>query len=116
MEDPKDRALDDLETRIRIAKESALPSRQKEANEGLQAGIELIGSIVGGGILGYALDAVFGTKPFLLILFLFLGIGAGFLSVWKMTQGIGTGVGFSPLHKRKKDVKQSAEQGVKEQD
>lgn len=111
---PDDPRIEALESRIREAREAARPLGESGANEGLQAGIELIGAIVGGGVLGYALDFIFGTEPILLILFLFLGIAAGFLSVWKITQGIGTAVGFAPLHKRKKDAKQTLEQDVKQ--
>lgn len=110
MDDPRIKAL---ESEIRAAQEKNAGAGKADANEGLQAGIELIGSIVGGGVLGYALDSVFGTGPALLIFFLFLGIGAGFLSVWKITQGIGTAVGFAPLHKMEKDAKQVPEQDLK---
>lgn len=111
--DEQDRQLEALETRIRDARAHAAGEAPSSENEGLRAGIELVGSIAGGGGLGYALDAFFDTKPLLLVIFLCLGVVAGFLSVWKITQGIGTGVGFAPLRKQEKNVKQLPEQDVR---
>ncbi len=101
--------------RARIEKEqsaSAPPPEQAESaadssrgNAGIQAGIELIGGIVGGGALGLMLDRWLDTKPIFMILLFFLGTAAGFMAIWKTEQGIGTGVGFSSLHNRKKDAK-----------
>ncbi len=112
--DLKDRQLESLDARLREAEAAKPSSSAPQENEGLRAGIELIGSTVGGGVLGYALDTLFDTRPLFLLVFLCLGIAAGFLSVWKITQGIGTGVGFAPLHKGKKGAKQLPGQDLKD--
>lgn len=85
--------------------ETGAESSKTRGNAGLQAGIELIGGIAGGAGLGLLLDRWLDTKPVFMILLFLLGTAAGFLAVWKTEQGIGTGVGFSSLHNRKKDAK-----------
>ncbi len=42
---------------------------------------DLVSAVVAGGGLGWALDWLFGTGPWLLLLFFFLGIAAGILNV-----------------------------------
>lgn len=76
---------------------------------GMKAGIELVGAVLAGGALGWALDNWLGTKPVMLIIMLLLGIFTGFYNVWRTTQNIGSSVGFSELHRPKKDAKTSAD-------
>lgn len=88
-----------------------LTARQEKDAEnmsnGMRAGAELVGAIMAGGLIGWGLDSWLGTKPFMLIIFLLLGVCTGFYNVWRTTQNIGSGVGFSELHKRVKDAKTS---------
>jgi ATP synthase protein I len=42
---------------------------------------ELLAAVLVGGGIGWALDSLFGTAPFLLILMFLLGIAAGFVNV-----------------------------------
>ncbi len=51
--------------------------------EGLQAGIEVIGGLLGGGLLGWALDRWTGLRPLFLLLFLVLGGAAGLLNAYR---------------------------------
>lgn len=44
-------------------------------------GVTLVVSTVVGGLIGYGLDRLLGTKPWLLILFTILGIVAGFVEM-----------------------------------
>ncbi|WGF87774.1 AtpZ/AtpI family protein [Marinivivus vitaminiproducens] len=44
---------------------------------GLQAGIDIIAGFVGGGLIGYGLDYLFGTSPVFLILLILLGAAGG---------------------------------------
>ena len=46
-------------------------------------GTELVSAVVVGTIIGYILDMTFGTKPWLIIIFFFLGTAAGMLNVIK---------------------------------
>jgi ATP synthase protein I len=55
----------------------------------------LIGGPLGGGLLGWGLDSLFGTKPWLTLLMLFLGFGVGVRNVLRISkippgQGSGT--------------------------
>jgi ATP synthase protein I len=45
---------------------------------------EFVAAIVVGALIGWQFDAWFGTSPFLLILFLGLGVAAGFWNVYRL--------------------------------
>ena len=49
----------------------------------LRVGVELVAGLVIGGGIGWFLDRWFGTSPFLLLLFFFLGAAAGIVSVFR---------------------------------
>ena len=83
MADPRDedrlKALDD---RIRAAKKAQEPEpRMDEHYSGAQLAwrmvIELVAGILIGLGIGYGIDAVLGTRPWFLVLFIFLGLAAG---------------------------------------
>ena len=46
-------------------------------------GTELVSAVAVGTIIGFILDMWFGTKPWLIIIFFFLGTAAGILNVIK---------------------------------
>ena len=46
---------------------------------------ELIGGLVGGALIGWVLDRLFGTTPWLLLVFLGLGIVAAFRNIIRLT-------------------------------
>ena len=46
-------------------------------------GTELVAAVAVGTIIGFILDNWFGTKPWLIIIFFFLGTAAGMLNVIK---------------------------------
>jgi ATP synthase protein I len=86
----------DFEARLR-----ALRKRTDEAQNGgrggpvmpksafgfaLRAGIELVAGLVVGGGIGWLLDAWLGTGPILLVLFFFLGAGAGISNVFRIAR------------------------------
>ena len=50
---------------------------------GLKISLDLISSILVGAFIGYGFDKVFSTKPVFFIIFLVLGIIAGFYSLFK---------------------------------
>ncbi|MGA2491939.1 MAG: AtpZ/AtpI family protein [Roseiarcus sp.] len=52
---------------------------------GLQAGGEFVGAILLGGAIGWGLDWLLGTKPWLLIVFFLLGTVAGVKNVIRVT-------------------------------
>ena len=44
---------------------------------------ELVSAVVVGTIIGFILDKTFGTKPWLILIFFFVGAVAGFVNVFK---------------------------------
>ena len=59
----------------------------------------LAGVVIGVG-LGLLLDYWLGTKPWLLIVFFFLGSGAGMLNVYRTATGQGFAVGYQAKDER----------------
>ena len=78
----------DFKTRLRIAKKEILKKNLNENdNRGLfmgsalRLGTELVAAVVVGTIIGFILDNWFDTKPWLIIIFFFVGVVAGILNV-----------------------------------
>ncbi len=46
-------------------------------------GLHMVSAIIVGLVFGYILDTYFGTKPYLIMFFFFLGVLAGFKMVWE---------------------------------
>ena len=46
---------------------------------------ELIGGLAGGALIGWVLDQLIGTTPWLLMVFLFLGIIVAFRNIWRIS-------------------------------
>ena len=77
-----------LKTRLKIAKSK---NHKKYLSEGekrgsfmgnaFKLGTELVAAVGVGTIIGFILDSWFGTKPWLIIIFFFLGSIAGMLNV-----------------------------------
>ena len=81
-------ALKDFKTRLKIAK-SKIKKQDLSNNEkrgsfmgnAFKLGTELVAAVGVGTIIGFILDSWFGTKPWLIIIFFFLGAAAGMLNV-----------------------------------
>ena len=81
---------DDFKTRLKIAK-SKIKTQLQNDNEkkgsfmgnAFKLGTELVASVAVGTIIGFILDNWFDTKPWLIIIFFFLGAAAGMLNVIK---------------------------------
>lgn len=107
--------LEALDEKLKQAENLHQPSpkeleAQKDAENkrvGLQAGLELTGSIVVGVFIGVALDQWLETKPLFILIFFFIGVCTGFFNVYRVTNNLGSSVGFSRLHKERKDAKTS---------
>ena len=81
---------EDLKTRLKIArskiKNQMLSERDKKGSfmgSAFKLGTELVAAVGVGTIIGFILDSWFGTKPWLIIIFFFLGAAAGMLNVIK---------------------------------
>jgi len=61
---------------------------------GFRIGLELVVAVFLGFAIGWAIDRWFGTKPWGLLVFLFLGIGAGMTNVYRVVKGLGMSVGY----------------------
>ena len=83
----------DLKTRLRIAKEDVNNNFSKDQSKkgvflgsAFKLGTELVAAVAVGTIIGFILDNWFGTKPWLIIIFFFLGAAAGMLNVFRTAQ------------------------------
>lgn len=100
--------LDALEQRIAQARESSSETRgeKKQANEAdrqglalaFRVGIELVSAVAVGLGIGWLLDEWLGTRPWLMLVFILLGGGAGILNVFRMARGYGYAAGYRTEH------------------
>ncbi|MEL7492014.1 MAG: AtpZ/AtpI family protein [Pseudomonadota bacterium] len=80
-------SLDEFSNRLnamRGDKEIEKPSKQREGaqmGQGLRVASELLAALLVAGGIGWGLDQLFGTKPWLLIMGVFLGFAAGLINV-----------------------------------
>ncbi len=110
-DDPKLQKLDAELKSAREEYEKDYNPKQSDNDEnvgiGARAGTELVGAIIGGGLLGYGLDYYFETTPIFFLICLILGVITGFYNIYKITMNFGTSVGFKGLKNDTKDAKQS---------
>ena len=81
---------EDFKTRLKIAKskikKQVLSDSEKRGSfmgSAFKLGTELVAAVGVGTIIGFILDSWFGTKPWLIIIFFFLGAAAGMLNVFR---------------------------------
>ena len=79
---------EDFKTRLKIAKskikKQVLSDSEKKVSfigNAFKLGTELVAAVGVGTIIGFILDSWFDTKPWLIIIFFFLGAAAGMLNV-----------------------------------
>ena len=79
---------EDFKTRLKIAKSKIRKQVQSDSEKrgsfmgsAFKLGTELVASVGVGTIIGFILDTWFDTKPWLIIIFFFLGAIAGILNV-----------------------------------
>jgi len=82
--------FDDFKTRLKIAKSKFKKIDNSDSNKrgsfmgsAFKLGTELVAAVAVGTIIGFILDTWFDTKPWLIIIFFFLGAVAGMLNVIK---------------------------------
>ena len=79
---------DQFKARLEIAKSKIL-KKNKDSKQSSSSNIgvafklstEMVAAVVVGTIIGFILDNWFGTKPWLIIIFFFVGVTAGILNV-----------------------------------
>ena len=79
---------EDFKTRLKIAKSKIKKQAQSDIEKkgsfmgsAFKLGTELVAAVAVGTIIGFILDSWFDTKPWLIIIFFFLGAAAGMLNV-----------------------------------
>ena len=87
-------SLEDLGSRLRKARggnESGNRSRLpgKRLGQALHLAIEMAAALAVGGGIGWLLDDWLGTRPWLFVVFLFVGIAAGTLNAFRAAQRMG---------------------------
>ena len=83
-------------------------SSRAAMGQGFRIGLELVVAVFLGVAIGWAVDHWLGTRPWGLLVFLFLGIGAGMTNVYRVVKGLGMTVGY------KGDRRSEAERGQSE--
>ena len=85
----------DFKTRLKIAKENldakSLFNEDKKGSfmgSALRLGTELVAAVIVGTIIGFILDTWFDTKPWLIIIFFFIGSAAGMLNVIRVAKNM----------------------------
>ena len=92
-EDPR---LDSLEERLKAAHRTEAERTQpkqvgkaftgKGVSQGNRVLSALIGTPLGGLIIGLSIDQLLGTRPWVMLALLFLGIAAAFVQVWRISK------------------------------
>ena len=88
-------AKDQFKTRLEIAK-SKMTKRNlyKNKDQGSSVGTalklstELVAAVAVGTIIGFILDNTFGTKPWLILIFFFVGVIAGIINVFRSAKNM----------------------------
>jgi len=107
------RPLNDLDAKLRAARGETKDKVEPEPRNGagigpgmgmgVRVGVELISGIAVGGLIGYGLDRWLGTKPWLLLVFFFLGAAASVLNIYRAVHGLDDSVGLGQAQRRKRN-------------
>ena len=84
-----------FKTRLEIAKNKINKDKNKQKNqkssnfgEAFKLSTELVAAVAVGTIIGFILDKTFGTKPWLILIFFFVGVIAGIMNVIKSAKNM----------------------------
>jgi ATP synthase protein I len=108
--DPPGPSKEDFNARLRAArarqaKREGGPttgSRGSGLGFAFRIGTELVAGVVMGVAIGLALDYWLDSRPWFMIVFFFLGAGAGMLNVYRTVTRIGHAVGYEKLDRAPK--------------
>ena len=86
---------DPFKTRLEIAKKRAnkrnLDNKKRDPSpigSAFKLSTELVSAVAVGTIIGFILDKTFGTKPWLILIFFFVGVAAGIMNVVKSAKNM----------------------------
>jgi ATP synthase protein I len=107
--DARLRAAQAVETKGRGTGPDSAPS-QRSSSMGLafRFSIELVSAVAVGAGIGYAIDYWLGSKPWAMVVMLFLGGAAGVLNVYRAAKGLDDTVGVGGAERRKQEAKEEA--------
>jgi len=113
-------ALKKLDSRLKEARREPIdPTRRttsKVSGSGgalglaFRVGVELVSAVGVGALIGWLLDEWLETRPWLMLVFIFMGGAAGILNVYRMARGFGYAVGYQQKDERA-DSDEGADQG-----
>jgi len=110
-EDP----LSDLDARLRAARERGLRKGEPGAPSGgagsglglgMRIGVEMVSALGVGLAIGWGLDRWLGTKPWLMVVFFFLGAAAGILNVYRAAAGMDDSIGLGAAQRRRREKRE----------
>ena len=122
-DDKKPASLQAFDAKLREARDAADKSggRTEPESDGrsglgfaMRIGVELVAALIVGVAIGYFLDQLLGTNPWLMLLGFVLGSVAGFLGVYRAATGLGQTVGYR--HGEKKSNEVNEKNGSDDQD
>lgn len=90
---PPDARLESLDRRLdRAHRREAEEAEKKKVDPNMRVTQLVIGYLIGGplggGLLGFGLDSLFGTKPWLTLVMLFLGFGVGVRNILRIAKNL----------------------------
>ena len=88
---PKDSLKNRLEiAKSKIAKRNLYKDKDPPSSIGtaFKLSTELVSAVVIGTIIGFILDKTFGTKPWLILIFFFVGVVAGIINVFRSAKNM----------------------------
>jgi ATP synthase protein I len=101
---PPERPFKTLEKRLAEARgrieKPATENNDKNQSSGsalglaMRIGVELVSAVAIGVAIGWLLDSWLDTRPWLMLVFIFLGGAAGILNVYRMASGFGYAAGY----------------------
>jgi ATP synthase protein I len=88
---PPDARLESLDRRLDRAQEAEVAKAAKvQSDPNMRIAQVVIGYLIGGplggGLIGWGLDSLFGTKPWLMLVMIFLGFAAGVRSILRISK------------------------------
>ena len=115
-EDKNTKSEEDFDVRLQQARGSGergptLTDSQTGKGMALRMGTEIVAAVAVGGGIGYLIDAWLDTKPWFLIILLFLGNAAGLWNVFRLTSNQGYAAGFTVSKQRDSENSEAPKDG-----
>ena len=107
-------SLDDITERLRTARGGADggdgrsggrrgPEKPSGLGIGFRISVEFVTTVLVGVGIGYLLDQWLGTAPWLMLVFIFLGLAAAVMNIHRVVRGLDDSVGFGQAVRRNQE-------------